>query len=107
MTIQVNTDKNIKGDEKQTSFFVSQIENELQRFEAHITRIEVHLSDDNASKEGANDKRCLLEARLEGLQPIAVTAHGDTVPQALSAALDKMNASLTTIVDRRCSIERP
>lgn len=30
-----------------------------------ITRIEVHFGDENGEKFGKNDKRCLLEARLQ------------------------------------------
>ena len=37
-----------------------------ERFSAHITRVEVHLGDENAGKRGSDDKRCMMEARLEG-----------------------------------------
>ncbi len=33
--------------------------------------MEVHRSDENGSKSGQNDKRCVTEARLEGRQPVA------------------------------------
>ena len=37
----------------------------LDRFSEQITRVEVHLSDENSDKKfGTDDKRCLLEARL-------------------------------------------
>jgi len=38
----------------------------------------------------------MLEARLEGMQPIAVTAHGDTIQAALKGALGKLKSSLDT-----------
>lgn len=59
MKIQLNTDKNITGGERLESYLSSLIENELSHFSNHITRIEVHLSDENGQKKGANDKRCL------------------------------------------------
>jgi hypothetical protein len=73
---------------------------ELSRFSEHITRLEVHLSDENGSKEGINDKRCLLEARLEGRQPIAVTALANTYELAVNNAIHKLISSLDTIVEQ-------
>ena len=99
MTIQINTDKNIEGSERFTEYFTTLIQDELGRYDK-ITRIEVHLSDENGSKEGQADKRCLLEARLEGKQPIAVTNMADTHEQAVDGAIDKLKASLETIMGK-------
>ncbi|HTO15438.1 MAG TPA: hypothetical protein VLZ83_06690 [Edaphocola sp.] len=90
MTIQFNTDKNLNGTEEFTAPFINQIEDELKRFSSHITRIEVHLSDENGKKEGLNDLRCLMEARMEGRQPIAVSNQADTSEQAVSGAIGKL-----------------
>lgn len=73
---------------------------ELSRFSEYITRIEVHLSDENGGKDRQNDKRCMIEARLEGRQPIAVTANADTYEQAVAEAIDKLKNSLDTILGR-------
>ena len=100
MTIQFNTDKNINGNEDFVAPFITQIEDELRRFNSHITRIEVHLSDQNGKKEGAEDIRCLMEARLEGRQPIAATCQAGNVERALSGAIEKLKASLETILGR-------
>jgi ribosome-associated translation inhibitor RaiA len=100
LKIQLNTDKNIAGDERLDSYLSTLVENELSRFSEHITRIEIHLADENGSKKGQNDKRCTLEARIEGRQPIAVTSHANTVEKAVNEALGKLKASLETIVDR-------
>ncbi len=99
MTIQINTDKNIEGNEKFTDYFTSLIEEELGRYHS-ITRIEVHLSDENGSKEGQGDKRCLLEARMEGKQPIAVTNLAETNEQAVDGAIDKLKSSLETMLGK-------
>jgi hypothetical protein len=48
----------------------------LARFK--VTRLEVHLADENSDKFGINDKRCLIEARPVNMQPVAVTNHADT-----------------------------
>ncbi|MEO5978309.1 MAG: HPF/RaiA family ribosome-associated protein [Chryseolinea sp.] len=100
MNIQFNTDKNINGSERFTAPYIAQIESELSRFSDHITRIEVHLSDEDGQKEGPNSKRCVLEARVERRQPIAVTNHSNSYGQAIGGALDKLTASLDTIMGK-------
>ena len=100
MTIQFNTDKNIDGNEEFTAPYVAQIEEELSRFSHQITRIEVHLSDEDGNKDGLHAMRCMIEARVEGRQPIAVTNQSDTSDQAIGGALDKLSTSLDTIFGR-------
>ena len=100
MIIQFNTDNNIKGSERLNEYFENTISDSLSRFSSQITRIEVHLNDENSSKEGQNDKRCMLEARLEGMQPIAVTSHENTIEQAVKTALDKLKSALDTAVGK-------
>ncbi len=101
MTIQINSDNNITGTEELSNFAESTITETLKRFDEQITRVEVHLTDENSSnKSGINDKRCMLEARLEGMKPIAVTAHGGTIQEALKVALVKLKSTLDTTLGR-------
>lgn len=100
MKIQFNTDKTIPGNEKDQHYFNSLIAEGIKNFESHITRIEVHLSDENGKKEGLNDMRCLLETRIEGRQPLAVSCKANTVELAVSGAIDKLTASLETTIGR-------
>ena len=100
MIVQINTDKNVKGSEEFISSSKEIINAQLERHSEIISRVEVHFSDENGSKDGLNSKRCLIEARIEGKQPIAVKNQADTNDMALSGALDKLNASLNTIVGR-------
>ena len=100
MTIQLNTDKNLRVHEGFGTKLDDLLSKELSRFSEHITRLEVHLSDENGSKEGINDKRCLLEARLEGRQPIAVSGLANTYELAVNSAIDKLKTSLDTILGR-------
>ncbi len=100
MTIQLNTDKNLTVHEGFGKKLDNLLSEELSRFSEHITRLEVHLSDENSSKEGVNDKRCLLEARLAGRQPIAVLGLGNTYELAVNSAIDKLKTSLDTILGR-------
>jgi ribosome-associated translation inhibitor RaiA len=66
------------------------VKNALSQLSDHITRVEVHLSDDNGDKSGNNSKRCMMEARLEGRQPIAVTDQAATLDQAVDGAALKL-----------------
>ena len=100
MKIQFNTDKTISGEERQEEFFSNQIAKELDRFNAHITRIEVHLSDENGKKEGINDIHCLLEARLEGLKPIVAKDQAGSVAASVAGATSKLKAALTTTLGK-------
>lgn len=100
MKIQFNTDKTIKGDESNENYFTSLVSEKLKRFNTHISRIEVHLSDENGKKEGPKDTQCILEARMEGRPPLAVTCQADTSKKAVSGAIDKLKTSLDSALGK-------
>lgn len=100
MIIQFNTDHKIPGSERQSAYFSPIIAEALGRFSNQITRIEVHLTDENSHKEGQDDKRCMLEARLEGLNPIAVTSHGESIERAVKGAIEKMKTALDSVLGK-------
>ncbi len=101
MQIQVNTDKNIEGHEALVGQVEAMVAKSLSHFRAHITRVEVHLSDENGDKSGQRDKRCMIEARLEGRQPTAVTNEAATLLQAVAGAANKLKSSLESTLERR------
>ncbi|MCF8239049.1 MAG: HPF/RaiA family ribosome-associated protein [Saprospiraceae bacterium] len=100
MIIQINTDKVVTVEKRSSDFFTDQIAKALHRFESQITRIEVHLKDENGKDDGYNDISCTIEARLEGKQPIAVNNQADTIDLALSGAIDKVKSSLESILGK-------
>ena len=100
MQIQVNTDSNIEGSARMSAYFTETLQDALGRFEDHITRVQVHLSDENGKKEGSDDKRCLLEARLKGLKPVVVSHDAENIDFALSGAIDKLVKSLESTIGR-------
>ncbi len=100
MTIQINSDNNLTVHKEFREQLNSLIAEELSRFSDHITRLEVHLSDENGHKEALNDKRCMIEARLEGMKPIAVTNIANNHEQAVEGAVDKLITSLDSIFGR-------
>jgi ribosome-associated translation inhibitor RaiA len=100
MKTQINTDDKIQGSaelEQQTEVVV---ESALGHLAEHLTRIEVHLSDENSTKAGSRDKRCMMEARLEGHQPIAVTHEAETIDDAINGAAEKLRSSLDHLLGR-------
>lgn len=100
MKIQINTDQNIAGDERWADGAEASVATALARFADQITRIELHVSDLNAGKFGTDDKRCLLEARLAGRQPVAVDHQAATVEEAIDGAADKLVRMLDSTLGR-------
>ncbi len=96
MLIQLNTDNHIEGRDRLVAHVQERFSHDLRRFSDHITRLEVHLSDQNAGKPGTAEKQCILEARVAGLDPVAVTHHAPNIDQALNGARDKLIATLST-----------
>ncbi len=70
------------------------LEGRLERFDERITRIEVALSDLNGRDLGKRDKRCIMEARLGGMEPIAVSHEAPTLTEAIHVAVDKLERAL-------------
>lgn len=105
MQVQINTDHNIEGREALATHVRNVVEGAMGRFNDQVTRVEVHLTDENSHKSGQNDMRCVLEARLQGHQPVAVTHHAATLHQAIDGAADKLislvNSTLGRLRDKR------
>jgi ribosomal subunit interface protein len=101
MQIQINTGHNIDGNEALAAYVRNETEHALDRFCDHITRVEVHLSDENSDKKVGNDTmRCVMEARLEGRQPIAVTHQAATLDQAVNDAAHKLTRLIESTIGR-------
>jgi ribosome-associated translation inhibitor RaiA len=84
MQVQFNSDSSIMGTENVAERIERQLRERLARFVQRLTRLEVHVRDDNARKGGAD------EARIAGEAPVSVTAHGDTVDAAARQAGSKL-----------------
>jgi len=101
MQVQVSTDNHIEGGEELTREVEAVVEGTLGRFSDWITRVEVHLSDESgSSKSRDNDKRCVMEARPAGLQPISASHQGATLAHALSGAAKKLARQLDDTAGR-------
>lgn len=106
MQIQLNTDSNVQGDDALAQWVDRELQDKLSRFAEHITRIEVHLRDTNAGHQTDDDKRCVLEARLAGRAPVAVTHDAGKVADALHGAAEKLSRNLDTTLGRERASRR-
>lgn len=100
MKIQINTDKNVDGHEELALRTEATVQRSLARFADRITRVEVHLSDQNGPRDTQNDMRCVMEARLEGRQPLAVTHDSATLDQAVTEASAKLSRLIDNTLGR-------
>lgn len=100
MTIQINSDKNLTVSPEYSEKIEAMVGLEVDRFIEHLTRIEVYLSDQNGNKVQGNDKRCNLEARLKGKQPVVVSHDAATYDQAINGASAKLSHSLDSIIGK-------
>lgn len=100
MKIEINTDTNVVGGAELAEWTEAQLAGALGRFEDRLTRIEVHLGNESAGRKTGEDFRCLLEARPAGREPMVVTHHAATLPEALHGATDKLEALLTSTFER-------
>lgn len=101
MQIQVSTDDNVEGRDALTQQVEAEVEATLGRFSSQLSRVEVHLGDENASKGSGADMRCMMEARPNGQQPVAVTHHAATLDEACAGAAQKLERLLESKFGRR------
>lgn len=101
MKVQLNTDNHIQGNEDVEASVNAIVTQHLERFFPHLTRIEVHLADNNGSKGGADDKHCAIEARIRNDTPIGVSQDDETVEKAIRGACAKMRSRLETTLEKR------
>jgi hypothetical protein len=101
--IQINDPQKIVTDELAQAFERS-VNDLLAPFAARITRIEIHIKDLNAQKGGV-DKRCLIEARPRGLDPVVAEHEDRSLRDAFRGALDKLQRVLERRFDRLSSRE--
>jgi len=100
MQIQINTDHHIEGHEALAAWASGEVKNAMGRHSEHITRVEIHLTDDNGHKGRPGDKKCVLEARVEGRPPLVVTEHAENFHQSVTGAIDKLNRLIESTLGR-------
>lgn len=94
MQIQVNSDNHIESSIRLEEWVRTTVESTLERYDEDLTRVEVHIRDENGDKPGPHDIRCQMEARPKGHQPISVTHKADSLDQAVDGAAVKLDHAL-------------
>lgn len=93
--IIINSDSNLDIGDTAISDIERVLQNRLGRFEDKLTRVVVHLKDENGQKTGGrSDKRCMLEARPESLNAINVTHDAPSVDESVKNACKKLERVL-------------
>lgn len=100
MQFQFNSDSSVMGTENVATRIEEMMREKLARFEDRLTRVEVHVSDENAHKHGADDKACTIEARPRGGRPIGVTEHASKVDDAARKAANTMAQRLERVLGK-------
>lgn len=100
MQVQVNSDNNITATDELSEQVRAAVEDGMGHLSQRITRIEAHLTDENSTKSGPRDKRCMLEARIKGHEPVAVTDTADDLDVAIQGAVKKLHKSVSHLFDR-------
>jgi hypothetical protein len=110
MKVQVNTSNDVENKEGLERWASEYINEHLGRYEQDITSIEVQMTDENhAGKGGGGDKRCMMDARVAGRAPVAVTSFAADQNVAFRGAADKLAHALDHVFgkqDRRVHRER-
>lgn len=94
--IEVRASSSVRGSATLDKHVEDVVSRALAHFAARLTRIDVHLTDENADKKGLNDKRCQIEARPASRKPLSTSATAATVEQALVSAVGKMKRKLAS-----------
>ena len=101
MNIQVHTDNNIAGHQPLLDQVRENVEGALGRFGDRISRVDVHLSDVNGRKVTPDDRRCLIEARVEGLAPFTASEEASGVLRAVDGAAEKLGRVLESALEKQ------
>ena len=88
--IQIHADTQLPSDSDRNTRLEDQIRPRLARFEGRITDVEVHVSDINGPRGGNADLRCSMEARINGIPPVAAIDQGSTFDRAVIGAAKKV-----------------
>lgn len=100
MQVLVFSDSHIDGTEPLREQVQSEVVGAVGRFGDRITRVEVYLSDTNSHKLGDRDKRCVMEAHVSGLKPIAVSHEAALLDEAIGFCADKLERAVDSTLGR-------
>lgn len=100
LKILIQTDKNIESSVGLEEHVRNTVSKAMAHFDERLTRVEVHLRDVNGEKFGDRDHECMMEARLRGLKPLAVTHADGNLHQAIAGASERLRNAVANLVAR-------
>lgn len=100
MEIQINSDNNLRVSKEYNIQLKQLLSTKLRRFDKYLSRIELYLSDVNGSKDGVNDRKCVIEARIKGKDPLVVTSIDENHDKAIALSLEKLKSSLDSVLGK-------
>jgi hypothetical protein len=100
MQILVNSGNDVPLRQEFVDSAESSARQSLSRFAERLTRLEIHFNDTNGHKGGSQDKRCQIEARPRGMDPVSASHDATDLDLALRGALQKMTRLLDSSFGR-------
>jgi hypothetical protein len=99
--VQVNSSNDIDKTEGLERWATDFLNEQLARFGQELTSVEVQLADENHAAKGGVDKRCMLEARVNGRAPVAVTHFAPDQNLAIRGAAEKLEHALDHAIGKQ------
>lgn len=101
MQFQFNSDNHVMGDEGVADRVETLVRGKLDRIAHRLTRVEVHVGDVNGPRGGGDDKRCAIEVRPNGMEPISATDQAASIEAAATSAAQKVLSAYDRQVGKR------
>jgi ribosomal subunit interface protein len=98
MQIQLNPD-GIQISEALANHIDQEVNKALKHHQDRVTRVEVHLQDENGPKGGI-DKRCVIGARLAGDEPLTVRDESDDAYKVVHQTAEKLQRAVSRRIER-------
>ena len=99
MQILVNADSHEYADEQLLARVKDAVALALHRYGFHINRAEVQLSQAPVCADGPPERRCRIEVRLRGCQPLSVEYAARTIEMAIDGALYRVGRVIDGAVE--------
>lgn len=99
MQIQINY-SDIEKSPALSQHVEEQVEKALKHVSERVTRVEVHLHNDKQKRDGPQDKRSLMEARIAGDQPLAIESRSDDIYKAVKESAEKLGRAVNHRIDK-------
>ena len=101
MQILLHSDPHTDGSHLMSEHLKVVVTEAMVHFGERVKRVEAHLSDVNsATKSGAGDIHCTLEARVVGHDPVVVKHHAGNAHQAIEGAVRKLKRALRSQISK-------